>query len=480
MDVEQILASGSVTELTRSYREKRLSVREAVEWYLTRIRARNGSGDAINAIREVAPRVLEDADLADRRLASGRANDEPLVGVPVVLKDNVTTADGMATTIGARALKDFLPRRDATIVARLKRAGALVLGKANMTEFADYASDIMPSEFSGAGGVVRNPRGPRFDRGQGSSVGSAASVAAAFAPFAIGGESQNSIQSPASATGIVGFKPTVGLVSRAGVAPLVPSQDSIGPFARTVEDAIVVAAIMSGSDARDSISYLRGVPALEMPKTADLRYATIGVPRTAMADMIEDDATQGMFDKVLSALAKAGARIIDPCDVPSAPELAPLRSSVFRTEFKQAIGEFLQEHRAPCGMASLADIIAWNEAHPEAIPYGQSLLLAAEATSGLEDPAYRVDRLNDVRLATTEGIDAALAAGAADILIAPMGVAAKLTGKAGAPALSIPIGWHPNGSRFGISLFTRVGQDMRLLSIGRSVERVVESPFQPS
>lgn len=480
MDIEQILASGSVGELTRACREKRLSVRDAAEWHLARIEARNGGADGLNAVRELAPRALEDADAADRRLASGDADGLPLVGVPVLLKDNVTTADGMAATIGARALKGFVPRREATVVARLKRAGAVVLGKANMTEFADYTSDVMPSEFSGAGGVVRNPRGPAFGRGQGSSVGSAASVAAAFAPVAIGGESQNSIQTPASVAGIVGYKPTVGLVSRAGVAPLVPSQDTIGPFTRTVDDAILVAAIMSGPDARDSVTYVRGLPALEMPEAADLRHVTIGVPRIAMADTIEDAAMQRLFDEALRALAKAGARIVDPCDIPGARELAPLRSSVFRTEFKQAIGEFLREHGAPCGMASLADIIAWNEAHPDAIPYGQSLLLAAEATNGLEDPAYRADRLNDIRLTTTEGIDAALAAGGADVLIAPMGVAAKLTGKAGAPALSIPVGTLAGGARFGITLYTRVGADMRLLSIGRSVERAIGAGFQPS
>lgn len=480
MDIEQIFARGSVGELTRIYREKRVTVREAVEWHLARIEARNGGEDGINAVREIAPRVLEEADAADRRLASGDVDDAPLIGVPVLLKDSVTTADGMAATIGARALKGFVPRREATVVARLRRAGAVVLGKANMTEFADYTSDVMPSEFSGAGGVVRNPRGPRFGRGQGSSVGSAASVAAAFAPVAIGGESQNSIQTPASVAGIVGYKPTVGLVSRAGVAPLVPSQDTIGPFTRTVEDAILVATIMSGPDARDSVTYVRGLPVLEMPEAADLRHVTIGVPRLAMADTIEDAAMQCLFDETLRVLAKAGARIVDPCGIPSALELVPLRSSVFRTEFKQAIGEFLREHGAPCGMASLADIIAWNDAHPDAIPYGQSLLLAAQATDGLEDPAYRADRLADIRLTTTEGIDATLAAGGADMLIAPMGVAAKLTGKAGAPALSVPVGTLADGSRFGITLYTAVGRDMRLLAVARAVGSVVCAEFMPS
>lgn len=479
MDIEHMLAGGSIGDVTRAYYDRRVSVREAVEWYLARIDARNGGADGLNSVRELAPHALSEANEADQRIASGNAN-MPLLGVPILLKDNILTADGMAATIGVRALKGFVPRREATIVARLRQAGAIVLGKANMTEFADYTSDDMPSEFSGAGGVVRNPRGPRFGRGQGSSVGSAASVAAAFAPVAIGGESQNSIQTPASVTGTVGYKPTVGLVSRAGVAPLVPSQDTIGPFARSVRDAILVGSLISGPDVRDSVTYVRGLPTLTMPEAADLRHVTIGVPRIAMADAIVDTEMQLLFEETLRSLAKAGARIIDPCEIPSARKLAPLRSSVFRTEFKQAIGEFLRGNGNPCGMASLADIIAWNEVHPSAIPYGQSLLLAAEMTLGLESPAYRADRLNDIRLTTAEGIDAALAAGAADVLIAPMGVAAKLTGKAGAPALSLPVATLADGSRFGITLYTKIGHDMRLLSIGRSVEREIGVSFQPS
>ncbi len=173
-------------------------------------------------------------------------------GIPVLLKDNILTGDGMPASAGAAALADFVPKHAATLVKRLRQAGAIVLGKTNMTEFADYVSDVMPSGFSGAGGVVRNPHGIEYGRGQGSSVGSAAAVAAGFAPVAIGSETQNSIQTPACYSSVVGFKPGVGAVSRAGVIPLVPSQDSPGPLTRSVADAALVFAALAGADMHDT------------------------------------------------------------------------------------------------------------------------------------------------------------------------------------------------------------------------------------
>lgn len=479
MDIEAILSNGSIAQIRNAYISSHLSILDATRWYLERIEKFNGGEGGINAVRELSPRALEEAGAADRLLASG-AVLPPLFGIPILLKDNILTEDGMTATIGAAALKGFVPRRDATIVSRLRRSGAIILGKTNMTEFADYTSDIMPSEFSGAGGVVRNPRGQRFGRGQGSSIGSAAAVAAAFAPVAIGGESQNSIQSPASHTGTVGYKPTVGLISRAGIAPLVPSQDTIGPFARCVEDAILVASVMAGPDCRDSVTYVRSVHAILPDAAIDLGTVTIGVPRVAMADSLDDAGALSAMNGVLKRLARAGATIMDPCDLPGAAELAGLRSAVFRTEFKQAFGHFLIENGCPNGFSSLADIVAWNDAHEESIPYGQSLLIAAAETGGLEDQDYRADRQNDLRLAIDEGIDAALERSGADVLLAPMGVAAKCTGKAGAPALTMPAGVSSDGRCYGITLYTSVGNDQKLLAIGRAVTREIGLPFEAS
>ena len=225
---------------------KQFPVSEIAKWYLARIEALTGPVLRLNAIRTIAPDALDVARQFDDEVASGRIRG-PLHGIPVVLKDNILTGDGMTAAAGAAALAGFKPRSDATLVRRLRQAGALILGKTNLTEFADYVSDVMPSGFSGAGGMVKNPHSvAAYGRGLGSSVGSAAAVAASLTPIAIGSETQNSIQTPACVSSVFGFKPSVGMVSRAGVVPLVPSQDSPGPLARSVEEL----ALLMSSDCR--------------------------------------------------------------------------------------------------------------------------------------------------------------------------------------------------------------------------------------
>jgi amidase len=379
----------------------------------------------------------------------------------------------MRASAGAAALADFVPRREATLVRRLRAAGAVVLGKTNMTELADYVSDVMPSEFSGAGGVVRNPHGIAYGRGQGSSVGSAAAIAAGFAPVAIGSETQNSIQTPACFTSVVGIKPSVGVVSRHGLVPLVPSQDSPGPIGRSVADAAAVLAAIAGADVRDGFSLAAAVAGGELERLDGIDGLRIGVPRRCIADRPDVAAVAPEFEAVLSRLSRSGARVVDPCDLPAAEQLQDVRSSVFRTEFKAALDAFLEDNGSPCGIASLDALIAWNERHPEAIPYGQSLLLAAAQTAGLDDPVYRADRRRDIVLSRTAGIEAALAAGGADVLIAPMGAAAKCTGKAGAPVVALPAGLDASGTPFGVVLFAAPGDDRRLLRIAAAVECAV-------
>jgi amidase len=474
-NVDDILLQGSIAEISSLYRQRHASVLEVVKWYLKRIE-RLGY---LNAVRQISDRVHEDAKHADDALASGRTVGA-LHGIPILLKDNIFTADGMRASAGARALATFLPERDASLVARLRAAGAVVLGKTNMTEFADYVSDVMPSEFSGAGGVVKNPHGIRYDRGQGSSVGSAAAVSASLAPIAIGSETQNSIQTPASYSSVVGYKPSTGLVSRSGVVPLVPSQDSPGPLARSVADAALVGAVLAGADLRDSWT-LHFTPHA-LPDTAsrvDLSGIRIGVPRRQIASRTDFADVMPMFDAALAKISSAGAKIIDPCDLPSAEQLQGARSSVFRTEFKAALNTLLEDNGAPCGMASLADIIAWNKEHPDAIPFGQPLLIAAQETNGLLDTGYRADRARDISLSLDAGIRAALKMHDADVLIAPMGSAAKCTGKAGAPVIAIPAGVDTSGTPFGITLFCNPGDDARMLSIAGEIERALDGRRVP-
>lgn len=471
-DIEKILMQGSITELRALYLEKKLSVTDAVTWYLNRINAISQNGPAINAVREVSLRAMDDAKRADEAIAKGE-DLQALHGIPVLLKDNILTGDGMKAAAGSAALRDFQPAGDATLVKRLRSAGAIVLGKTNLTEFADFVSDVMPSGYSGNGGVVKNPHGIEYGRGQGSSVGSAAAVAASLCMFAIGTETQNSIQTPASYSSVVGYKPTVGLISRAGIVPLVPSQDSPGPLTRSVEDAILVAGILASPDMRDTASLMssRGVP--DSLGCQGLKDIKVGVMRRQMADREEFLSVMPFFENVLKKLSTAGASIIDPCDLPSAEQLQEVRSSVFRTEFKAALNTFLQENDSPCGIDSMESLIAWNEAHPEFIPYGQSLLLASNASKGIDDAQYQSDRARDISLSVTTGIDAAMNMFDVDVLIAPMGAAAKLTGKAGAPVIAIPCGMGPDLTPFGVTIIAKVDDDARLLAIGRQIELVV-------
>jgi amidase len=471
-DIEKILMQGSITELRALYLEKKLSVTDAVTWYLNRINAISQNGPAINAVREVSLRAMDDAKRADEAIAKGE-DLQALHGIPVLLKDNILTGDGMKAAAGSAALRDFQPAGDATLVKRLRSAGAIVLGKTNLTEFADFVSDVMPSGYSGNGGVVKNPHGIEYGRGQGSSVGSAAAVAASLCMFAIGTETQNSIQTPASYSSVVGYKPTVGLISRAGIVPLVPSQDSPGPLTRSVEDAILVAGILASPDMRDTASLMssRGVP--DSLGCQGLKDIKVGVMRRQMADREEFLSVMPFFENVLKKLSTAGASIVDPCDLPSAEQLQEVRSSVFRTEFKAALNTFLQENDSPCGIDSMESLIAWNEAHPEFIPYGQSLLLASNASKGIDDAQYQSDRARDISLSVTTGIDAAMNMFDVDVLIAPMGAAAKLTGKAGAPVIAIPCGMGSDLTPFGVTIIVKVDDDARLLAIGRQIELVV-------
>jgi amidase len=477
--MEDVLRGGSVSAISAALTDRRISVCEVVGWSLARIEALNHAGPALNAVREVAPDVLDAARRADDELAAGKRRS-PLHGIPVLLKDNILTADGMRASAGAAALHDFVPRHEATLVMRLRAAGAIILGKTHLTEFADYVSDVMPSGFSGTGGIVKNPHGVApYGRGLGSSVGSAAGVAAGLAPIAIGSETQNSIQTPASVSSVFGFKPSTGLVSRAGVVPLVPSQDSPGVLAGSAEDVALVMAVISGADARDTATLeARHDHISFLPRHAGT--LRIGVPRRAMADRADFVDVMPQFEAVLSKLSRAGISIVDPCDLPSAEQLQDVRSSVFRTEFKAALNAFLHDNASPCGIDSLASLIRWNEAHADAIPYGQSLLLAAEATAGLDDPQYRADRSHDIALSRAAGIDAALRASGVDLLIAPMSAAAKCTGKAGAPVLAIPAGLDNAGAPFGITVYTSRGGDRVLLEAGATIATIVGERHLPN
>lgn len=474
-DLSTFLDSASAQAIGAAIASGQTTSLAVTEWFLARIAGDNGGEAGLNCVRSISPRALDEARQADADLAAGRLRG-PLHGVPYLLKDNVFTVDGSPASAGCRALAGFVPPYEATLVRRLRAAGAVLLGKTNLTEFADFVADTMPSEFSGAGGVVRNPLGWRYDRGQGSSVGSASAVAARFCAFAIGTETQNSIQTPALHTSVVGFKPGVGRVSRHGIVPLVPSQDSPGPLALNAADCALVFAAISGADMHDTATLAAG--AMSAGAAASIAGLRIGIARRFMADNVLTDATQAAFDAVLQKLAQAGAVIVDPCDLPSAEKLHAVRSCVFRSQFKASLDSLLAQLR-PCGIGSMQELIDWNLAHPEAIPYGQSLLEAANAAPDIVSAQYVAERQRDVVLSVDAGIAAALKAGSVDVLLAPMSAAAKCTGKAGAPVIAIPAGADAGGRPFGVTVFAAPGQDALVLQAGALVESVAGARVTP-
>ena len=472
-DIVELLTSGTVREIGAAYRSQALSVEAATRWYLDRIEAFNQRGPALNCVKYISPKAVAEAKALDAKLSAGE-DLGALHGIPLLVKSNVMMGEEFTVHAGVAALKEFRPKEIAEMVVRLRAAGVVILGQTNLTEFADYVSDYMPAEFSGAEGVVKNPHGISYGRGQGSSVGSAAAIAAGFAPLAIGGETQNSIQTPSSYSSVVGFKSSVGVIPRAGIMPLVPSQDAPGFLGRTVDDVVIATEAVSGADPRDPVSMTLVLAKHDRPaKPTLLKDVRIGVPRRAQADREQFEQVMPLFNKALEALSAAGATIVDPCDMPSAEQMQDVRSTVFATEFKAAVNAFLLDQGAPGGIGSLAELIAWNAQRPDLIPYGQSLLENAEKTLGLNHPNYINDRYRDIVLSRTAGIDAALAIGDADVLIAPMGAAAKCTGKAGAPTLAIPVGLDDEGTPFGVTLYTQLGGDETLVNVARLVEAVI-------
>ena len=463
-----------IAELARAMADGRLTAVALTRHFLDRIDALNQAGPALNAVREINPAALDIAEALDAQRRAGRVRG-PLHGIPVLLKDNIATGDGMACTAGSLALASLRPARDAGLVRRLRAAGAVILGKCNMTEFADYLSDVMPSEFSSAGGVVRHPYGKRYDRGGGSSVGPACAVAAGLCVAAIGSETQNSIQTPASQSGVVGLKPTVGLVSRAGVVPLAISQDTAGPLTRRVADAALLLSALAGVDLDDTLTLAAGPQVdADYARFLDphaLHGARIGIPRQVYFGRPGHEAADAVTEQAIATLRAAGAIIVDPADVPTAHEVARLRSSVFAREFKVGVEAFLMTQGDAAPMHTLAQIIAFNQAHAgQCLRYGQALAEAAERTDGLDAAAYHADRLRDLTLTRELGIDAVCRQYRLDALLTPGGAAAKLSGKAGYPAVTVPAGFDGEGMPVGVSFIGPAFAEGRLLALAHAFE----------
>lgn len=449
----------------------------------------------LDAVYGVLPRTVRPQVEA---LEAIRARGEPLGplhGVPMVLKDNID-ARGWPTTAGSWALQGNVPDRDAPLVARLRNAGAILMGRANLSEWANIRSTNSISGWSAIGGQTRNP----YDLERtpcGSSSGSAVAVAAGIVPAAIGTETNGSIVCPASVNGVVGFKPTVGLVSRTHIVPISHSQDTAGPITTTVEDAAIVLTVIAGSDPLDAATAEADARKVDYRAALDadsLRGARIGVLRF-MANNFSDD-TKAAFERSLQAMRDAGAELVEITEGPDMRAIGGAQLTVLLTELKVDLNAYLTStdpEQVPT--RTLADVIAFNAAEPrETVLFGQELFERAEATGGLEDPAYVTARETSLRLSGVEGIDRMMAENRVVALVSPttsrawtndrddedngQGSASTLAAVAGYPHLTVPMGMD-RGMPVGISFMAGQWQDATVLSLGYAFEQKTHARVAP-
>ena len=406
-----------IATLQQLMQEGELSSAALTTYYLQRIESIDRAGPGLNAIIESNPQALEiAAALDEERQASGPRG--PMHGIPVVLKANIDTADQMATTAGSLALAGHRPAADAFVVARLRAAGAVILAKANLSEWANFRSTESSSGWSSIGGQTRNPYGVGRNP-CGSSSGSAVAVAASLTSVAVGTETNGSVVCPSSVNGIVGIKPTLGLISRSGIIPVAHSQDTAGPMGRTVEDAAILLTAMVGADPADPLAelYPESVAdfAANLSKDA-LKGARIGVFR-GHGGAGNDLRVEQIVADTIATLESLGAEIVDPVDIDT-KGMGAAQGEVLHYEFKADLNAYLESSGAP--MHDLSDIIAFNEEHADTVMpfFGQERMLAAQDKGPLSEPEYLEALVLSKRIAQS-GINGALGEHNLDALIAP-------------------------------------------------------------
>ncbi|RMG20593.1 MAG: amidase [Bacteroidetes bacterium] len=475
----------SVADLQQAMEEGRYSARKIAELYLGRIEEIDRSGPAINSVIELNPDALSIADQLDQERKAAKLRG-PLHGIPVLIKDNIDTADKMMTTAGSLALLGSTPKQDSWVAQKLREAGALILGKTNLSEWANFRSNRSSSGWSGRGGQTRNPyvisRNPC-----GSSSGSGAAVSANLCAVAIGTETNGSVVCPSTANGIVGIKPTVGLWGRSGIIPISHSQDTAGPMCRSLRDAATLLGAITGVDPRDPLTrQSQGKAHTDYTQFLDpngLQGARIGVGRSFMGfhervDALMEDAMQLMKD--------AGATLIELESV--SPSVGRAGFEVLLYEFKHDLNQYLASLGPEAPVKSLEEVIAFNEAHKEEELkfFGQEILIMAQEKGGLEDKAY-LEALEKVqRSRRQEGIDKVMNEHQLDAIIGPTGGPAwpidlvngdhfgggssSPAAQAGYPNITIPAGFV-FGLPVGISFFGRAYSEPTLLKIAYAYEQ---------
>jgi len=486
--------AAAIADMRAAITSGRATAASLTQAFLDRIAAIDKNGPSLNAVIELNPDAASIARELDDKRRSG-APLGPLHGLPILIKDNLDTHDRMTTTAGSLALAGSIAPQDSFVVRQLRSAGAVIVGKTNLSEWANFRGEASTSSWSGRGGLTRNPHA--LDRNpSGSSSGSAVAVAASLCAAAVGTETDGSIVSPASACGVVGIKPTVGLVSRSGIIPISHTQDTAGPIARTVTDAAILLGVLAGTDPADPVTDQaprnRHDDYTRFLAPDGLRGARIGVARKFFA---AGSKAGPVLEAALRIMRDRGATLIDPVDMPSLEKLGDSEMEVLLYEFKAGLNDYLATLDPQAPVKSLADIIDFNQRNAaRELPYfGQELLIKAQAKGPLTEQPY-LDALEKCRrLTRAEGIDAAMDSSQLDVIIAPAGGPAAKTdliygdrdiggssspaAVAGYPNITVPAGLVM-GLPVGISFFGRAFSEPTLLKLAFAFEQATKA-FTP-
>jgi len=485
----------TIDDLQQAMKSGKHTSHEITAAYLSRVQAIDKNGPAINSIIELNPEALEIADRLDNERRSGKVRG-PLHGIPIVIKDNIDTADRMQTTAGSLALVGSKVKQDAFIVQRLRDSGAIILGKTNLSEWANFRSTHSTSGWSGRGHQTCNPY--VLDRNPcGSSSGTGAGISANLATIGIGTETDGSIVCPSSANGIVGIKPTLGMISRAGIIPIAHSQDTAGPMARTVRDAAILLGVLVGADPRDNITaQSHGRIQNDYTKFLDqdgLRGARIGIPRKFYGF---NDRVDKLMSEAIDVMKTSGAEIVDPAEMPTAGKFDDSEFEVLLFEFKADLNAYLAGLGPGAPVSSLKEIIEFNEKNRDReMPFfGQEILTKAEAKGPLTDKAYLTALAQNHKMSREGGIDEVMIRLKLDALVAPTGGPAWTTdlingdhsgggsstpaAVAGYPNINVP-GGYVYGLPVGISFFGRAFSEPKLIKLAYAFEQATKHRKAP-
>jgi amidase len=491
-----VLEEATIAQLQEWMAAGRYTSRQLVDLYLARIDQVDRSGPSLRSVIETNPdaRAIADGLDAERTTKGARG---PLHGIPVLIKDNIDTADRMMTTAGSLALEGSIAPRDAFVVERLRAAGAVILGKTNLSEWANFRSTKSSSGWSGRGGQTKNPYA--LDRNPcGSSSGTGTAIAASLAAVGVGTETDGSIVCPSAVNGLVGIKPTVGLVSRSGIIPISQSQDTAGPMTRTVTDAAILLTAMTGVDPRDAASRRSAGRTADYARALDaaaLKGARIGVARQRYFGY--SPAADRVIETALAAMKAAGAVIVDPADIPTAASLDDCELEILLYEFKAGLNAYLASLGPSARVRSLSDVIAFNEREQarEMPFFGQELFLSAQKKGPLTAPAYRKALATCRARSRTLGIDAVMDRLKLDALVAPtgspawptdvvngdhfLGASSTPAAVAGYPSITVPAG-AVHGLPVGMSFIGRAWSESRLVALAYAFEQATKHRRPPT